>query len=433
MDLTTIGIIGICLLLILIFLGTLIFIPMALIGFAGILAIRGVDAGLTIIATTPFRMASLYIMSAIPLFVLMGFLAANTGLSRDAFYTANKWVGHVGGGLAMSTTVASAAFGAVCGDMVSATVTMCTVSLPEMRKHHYSDKLSLGCIVAGGNLSTVIPPSISFIIYGILTELSIGKLFTAGILPGILLTLLFILVICIACRINPSLAPPGPRSSWKERLVSLRLVGPFLVLILMVLGGIYGGVFTPTEAAAAGVFGTVLLGLVNRRLTRQAIRDSFRTTARLTGMVFILIISAQIFTSFLTVTEIPQMLANIIAQLTLPPLFVLAALLVFYILSGCVIDIMSIVLIVVPIMHPILVSLGFDPILVGVLTVITIIMGQISPPFGMLVFAVGGMLRDVPLYTIFRGALPFLGAMFVSLILLVAFPQITLFLPNLMR
>ncbi len=433
MSLTTIGIIGICILFALIFLGMPIGIPMALIGFVGICVLRGVEAGLTTIAIVPFRQASLYIISAIPLFILMGYLAANSGLSRDAFYAANKWIGHTRGGLAVSTIAGCAAFGAVCGDILASAATMCTVSLPEMRRYNYSDKLSLGCIAAGSNLSFLIPPSIGFIIYAILTEESIGMLFTAGILPGILLAISFALVVLIVCRIDPSLASTGPRADWKERLAAIKLVWGFAVLIVMVLGGIYGGIFTPTEAGAAGVFGTVVLGLVNRRLTWQVIGASFRDTASLTGMIFVLIIGATVFSRFLTATEIPLALANYIAELTLPPHLILAFVLVVYILIGFVMDIIAVIMLVAPIIHPILVSLGFDPILIGVLTIVTIIMGHISPPFGIVVFALAGVVRDVPLFTIFRGALPFLGAMLIVLILLVVFPEITLFLPDLMR
>jgi tripartite ATP-independent transporter DctM subunit len=431
-SLATIGVIGIILFFVLIFMGMPIGIVMAVLGFGGICFIRGTDAGLTAIATIPFAQASKYILCAVPLFILMGYLAGKTKLSQDAFDTANKWIGHLPGGLAISTVVACAVFGAVCGDAIAAAATMSTVALPEMRRYKYSDRLSLGCIVAGGNLSFLIPPSLAFIIYAVLTEESIGKLFTAGILPGILMTALFAITIFIQCRLNPSLVAPAPRSSWKERLVSLKLVVGFAALILLVLGGIYGGIFTPTEAGAAGVFGAAVLGLINRRLTWQGISDSFRGTASMTGRIFVLIIGAMIFSRFLTATEIPLLLANSIAHLALPPYVVLAIILVVYIVIGFVVDVMSIIMIVAPMLHPLLVGIGFDPYLIGVLTVITVIMGGISPPFGIVVFAIGGVVKEVPLFTIFRGALPFLGAMFVCLVLVVAFPQIALLLPRLM-
>ncbi len=432
MSITTIGIIGICALLILFFLKMPVGFAMALVGFFGILMIRGVDSGLSNIALIPLRWSSTYVLGAIPLFILMGFFAANTGLTQDAFYAANKWIGHIRGGLAISTIGACAVFGAVCGDIIAAAVTMCSVALPEMRKYNYHDSLSLGCIAAGGNLSFLIPPSLGFITYAILTELSIGTLFIAGILPGLLMAVLFSITILIQCRLNPHLAAKGPKASWKERFASIRYVWGFGALILLVLGGIYGGVVTPTEAGALGVFGTVILGLANRRLSWHVVTDSFKSAAQLTGMILILIMGAMVFSSFMTTTEIPLDLANYIAGLALPPQVILAIILVTFVLIGFVLDIMAVIMLVVPILHPILVGLGFDPIWLGVLVIITVIMGHISPPFGVVVFSIGGVVRDVPIFTIFRGALPFLGAMFVGLVLIVIFPDIALILPHLM-
>jgi tripartite ATP-independent transporter DctM subunit len=372
-------------------------------------------------------------MSSIPLFILMGYLAANTGMAGDAFYAANKWVGHMHGGLAISTIIAGTIFGAVCGNIMAPAVTMCTVALPEMRKYGYSDQLSLGCFAASGTLSWLIPPSVGFIIYAILTELSIGQLFIAGILPGLLMSFLFIIAIFVWCRLNPTVASVGPKASWKERIGSLRLIWVFVVLILLVLGGIYGGIFTATEAAAIGVFGTMVLGLINRKLPRHAFTESIVATAELTGMIFLLIIGAMVFSSFMTVTQIPLVLANYMTQLSLSPWIILWMVLLVFIVIGFFMDIISVIMIVIPIIHPILVSLGFDPLLLGVLTVITILMGNISPPFGILVFVLAGVQKDVPLFTIFRGALPFLGAMFVCLVLTAAFPGIATILPHLMK
>jgi len=406
---------------------------MMLVGFVGICAIRGMEPGLSTMVLALYRQSASYILSAIPLFVLMGLIASNAGLSRDAFYTTNKWIGHMRGGLAISTIGSCTAFGAVCGDVIAAAVTMCTVALPEMRRYKYSDKLTLGCIAAGSNLSTLIPPSIGFIIYALLTDVSIGSLFIAGILPGILLALFFAFTILILCRMDPKLASAGTRASWMERMVSLKLIWPFLVLIILVLGGIYTGIFTPTESAAIGVFGAVVLGLVKRRLSWQGLGDSLTKTARLTGMIFILIIGAKLFSHFMTVTEIPLMLTDIIAQMSVPPYLILVIILVFYVLVGFFLDILAVLVLTVPILHPILVSLGFDPILLGVLVILTSVMGSISPPFGVVVFALSGFVTDVPLFTIFRGALPFLAAMFAGLVVILVFPQIAVFLPHLMK
>ncbi len=433
MSLTVIGIIGICVFIILLFLNMPLGVVMILVGFIGFSMIRGWEGGFTNIALVSIRQASTFIMSSIPLFVLMGYLAADTGMAQDAFYAANKWVGHLKGGLAIGTIIAGTIFGAVCGNIMAPAVTMCTVALPEMRKYGYNDQLSLGCFAAAGTLSWLIPPSVGFIIYAILTELSIGQLFIAGIIPGLLMALLFIVAIIIWCRIKPNVASIGPKASWKERLVSLKLIWVFVVLILLVLGGIYGGVFTATEAAAIGVFGTIVLGLVNKRLSRHAFIESIKATAELTGMIFLLIIGAMIFSSFMTVTQIPLVLANYISQLSLSPWIILWLFLFLFIIVGFFMDIISVVMIVIPIIHPILVGLGFDPLVLGVLTVITVLIGNISPPFGILVFVLAGVQKDVPLFAIFRGSLPFLGAMVFCLVLVATFPGITTILPRLMK
>ncbi len=433
MILTTIGIIGICVFVLLLFFSMPIGLVMVLVGFVGFSLIRGWEAGLTAVALVSIRQASTFIMSSIPLFILMGYLAANIGMVQNAFYAANRWVGHLKGGLAISTIIAGTIFGAVCGNVMAPAVAMCTVALPEMRKYGYRDQLSLGCFAASGTLSWLVPPSVGFIIYAVLTELSIGQLFIAGILPGLLLAFLFVIAILIWCRADPTVASIGPRASWKERIMSLKLIWAFVILILLVLGGIYGGVFTPTEAAAIGVFGTLVLGLINRKLSRQAFSESIVATAELTGMIFLLIIGAMVFSGFMTVTQIPLVLADYLTQLSLPPWIILAFVLLIFIVIGFFMDIISVVMIVIPIIHPILVSLGIDPLVLGVLTVIAILMGNISPPFGILVFVLAGVQKDVPLFTIFRGTLPFLGAMFVCLIITAAFPVIATILPHLMK
>jgi tripartite ATP-independent transporter DctM subunit len=430
---TVIGIIGICVLFVLFFLKMPIGFAMGFVGFLGICAVKGLGPALPVMALVPIRHASYYIMTAIPLFVLMGLVASNTGLGTDAFYAANKWVGNRKGGLAMSSIGGSAAFGAVCGDIIAAAVTMCSVCLPEMRKYKYSDELSLGAIAAGANLSFLIPPSIGFIIYAILTEVSIGSLFAAGLLPGIILTFLFLVTVYISCLVNPSLAPPGSRESWKERILSLKSSCGFLLLIVIVLGGIYAGVVTPTEAGALGSFGAMLLGIIQRRITWELIAKSFGGTANITGMIFTLIIGAMIFNTFMAVTEIPLILSKkIILELKVPPYLLLFFILVLYILIGFVMDIMAVIMLMVPILHPILVASGFDPIWLGVLTIIVVCMGHISPPFGLVVFVIAGVVPDVPMFNIFRGAFPFLIAMFICLILVIVFPEIALLLPRLM-
>jgi tripartite ATP-independent transporter DctM subunit len=433
MSIETIGIIGILALIILMFLKMPLGPLMILIGFLGIAAIKGWGPALSTLTLEPFRQSSTYILSAIPLFLLMGFIASHTGLTKDAFTAANKWLGHIRGGLAISVLGACTIFGAVCGDVIAAAVTFTTVCLPEMRKYKYKDELTLGSIALGGNLSSLIPPSIAFILYAILTEVSIGSLFTGGILPGILLAFLSVSTVLIWSRINPQIASVAPRASWRERGMSLGLMLPFILLIVLVLGGIYGGIFTPTESAAIGVFGVIVLGFAKRKLNPKMILNSLGTTARITGMILIMIIGAVMFTRFLTITEIPFALTRIVSEMSMSPLVILGVVLLFYIFLGFFMDVMVVIVLMAPILHSIFVSLGFDPIFLGVITVLTVTMGSISPPFGVVVFAISGAARDVPLFKIFRGALPFLAAMMICLILLVIFPEIVTFLPNIMR
>ncbi len=428
-----IGIIGIVIMLALMFLRMPLGVAMTLVGFAGFCYVSGgLDEGSYVLRTSAYRVANIYMLTVIPLFILMGMLASYGGLSRDAFYAVNKWLGHLPGGLAMATVGACTGFAAVCGDSVATAAAMCTVALPEMRTYKYADQLSLGTIACGGMLGFMIPPSIPFLIYAYLTEVSIGNLFIAGIFPGLLIAFLFIVVIYITCRRNPTLGSAGSRASWRERVVSLHRVWGVLVLFILVLGGMYGGVFTPTEAGAVGAFGALVLGLVKRRLTWKSFATSLSDTALLTGMVFLLIIGAMIFNYFIAVTEIPFALAQFVGGCTVPPIVVMSALLVIYVIVGFFMDIIAVMIITVPIIYPLLLTIGIDPVWFGVLVVLTIMIGNITPPVGIVVYAVGGIVRDVPLFTIFRGIWPFFFAMLIALVILIVFPQISLWLPGMM-
>lgn len=432
MDLTLAGILGIIVFLIVIFLELPVGISMGLLGFLGLGMVRGWDSGLGVLGLQYFRTAATYAFSVIPLFVLMGFLASEVRISAYAFEVVEKWIGHFRGGLAMATTVACAVFSAICGDSIATATTLSAVSLPAMRKQGYSDVLSLGCLASGGNLGFLIPPSLGFVFYAIITEQSIGSLFISGIGPGVLLTVLFIIVIAVWCRINPQLGPATPKASWKERWVSLPYIIPPFLIILLVLGGIYSGLFTPTEAAAAGCFGCYIIGAATRQLTWRRFRDSLIETAKLVGKIFILVSGALTFSRFITFTELPVRLAEMIGGLDVSPMVILWIVLIFYILVGFILDIMSIILLVAPVLHFVLVALGFDPIFLGSITMVTILMGQISPPFGIVVFGLSGYVPEVPIWTIYRGCLPFLGIMIVGLIICVFVPQFSLFLPMLM-
>ncbi len=432
MKLEIIGAIGIIIMLVLMFLKMPLGITMAMVGFIGFSYISGLNQGLSVLSVTAFRTGSSFMMSVIPLFVLMGIIAGYGGLSDEAFYTANKWLGHFPGGLAMAAVGGCAAFGSVCGAAVATATTMCTVALPEMRRYKYSDQLSLGTICCGGMLGFMIPPSIPFMLYGIVTNVSIGRLFIAGILPGLLITVLFIFAIYIVCRLNPSLGPSATRASWKERISSLSRVWGILVLFFLVIGGMYGGIFTPTEGGAVGAFGALVLALIKRRINWKNFKASIYDTANLTGMIFILIIGATIFAYFIAVTEIPFSLANFISELHVPPLVVVIVILVIYVIVGFFMEILAVMMLTVPIFFPILQSLSIDPVWFGVLVIVTVMIGQVTPPVGIVVFAVGGLVKDVPLFLIFRGIWPFMYAMLISLIILMALPQISLWLPDLM-
>jgi tripartite ATP-independent transporter DctM subunit len=407
-------------------------LSLGMVGLLGLSVIRGFEAGLGMLGIQYFRIASTYAFSVVPLFVAMGYLATQVKISDDIFYVIEKWIGHWRGGLAMATTAACAIFAAICGDPLATATTVGSVTLPIMREKKYKDVLSLGCLAAGGNLGFLIPPSLGFVFYAILTEQAIGTLFIAGILPGFLLTIIFILTIWIMCARNHALGPKSPSANWKDRLISLRYISTSAILIIMVLGGIYGGIFTPTEAAGVGVFGVIVIGIFKRRFTWRGLKYSLLETAKLAGKLLILIAGALMFTRFLTVTEIPGKLAEILGSLDVSPYFILAIVLGFYIFIGCIMDIMSIIFLSAPVLHFILTGVGFDPVLVSVLTMITILMGHISPPVGVMVYGLSAYVQDVPVFLIFRGAAPFLLSMLVCLIILIIFPQITLVLPNAM-
>lgn len=432
MSFNTVAVIGLVLFLILMFLKMPIGLSMAAAGFIGICLIRGAGPALTALGFVTYRTAVSQYLSPIPLFILMGLLAGNGGISKGAFSSFQTWVGQFRGGLAMATTCACCAFGAVCGSTVATAATMCSVALPEMRRYKYDDELSTGCICMGGNLGIIIPPSGAFIIYGFATQVPVGSLFISGILPGLLITLMVCITIYFQTRINPSLAPAGPKTSWTERLKSIKGLWEIVILFLLVMGGIYLGIFTPTEAAAVGAFGAFLIGVLTRKLTLAGLLNSLSDTVVTSVMIFLLLIGAMIFNSFMTTAQMNITLGNFISQLELNRYIILAAILVVYIIAGFFIDMYAVLLVTLPITFPIITHLGFDPVLFGVLCVFTVMIGCITPPVGVVCFTVAAMARDVPLYKIFRGCVPYVVTMVICLPILVAFPQISLVLPNMM-
>jgi tripartite ATP-independent transporter DctM subunit len=427
-----IGIIGIVCMFILLAFRMYIGMAMALVGFIGLGGLVGLNAGINILGITPLAEGSSYTLSVIPLFVLMGQFAFVSGISTDIYKTVYAWMGHLKGGLAMATVMACAGFAAVCGSSLATGATMGMVAIPEMDKYEYDPRLSTGCVAAGGTLGILIPPSIGFILYGILTEESIGKLFMAGLLPGIMLAGLFIITIYIQCRLNPAMGPKGRRTSWRGRIRSLGGTWGMLLLFCLVMGGIYLGVFTPTEAAGVGAFGAFLIALFKGRLTFNNLVMCLLETGKTTAMIFLIIIGANIFSTFLGLAQIPMGLADFITGLELPRYAILAGILVIYILLGCVMDCYAIMILTTPIIFPLIQAMQFDPIWFGVLMVIVLEVGLITPPVGLNVFVLKAAAPNVPLSVIFRGVLPFLAAALLSIVLLTIFPQIALLIPSLM-
>ena len=425
-----IGVVGILLLFVFLAFRMYIGVAMALIGFVGVSLIVNLDAGLNLLGMSPWAEGSSYSMSVIPLFVLMGQFAFISGISQDIYKAVHNWMGHLRGGLAMATIVACSGFAAICGSSLATGATMAKVAVPEMRKYGYDLSLATGCVAAGGTLGILIPPSIGFIIFGILTEESIGKLFMAGILPGLLLASLFILAIFLQCRFRPEMGPKAEPTSWKTKFESLYGTWPMLSLFVLVMGGIYFGIFTPTEAAGMGAFGSFVITLGKRKLNFKTFIESLIITGNMTAMIFLIIIGANIFSSFLALTQIPFMLADAIVAAALPRMAVFFMILVVFVFLGCVMDCFAIMILMVPILYPIMQAMNFNTIWFGVIMVIVLEVGLITPPVGLNVFVIKGAVPDVPLTTMFKGIWPFLVAAVVCIGILILFPQIALYLPS---
>jgi tripartite ATP-independent transporter DctM subunit len=427
---TLAGIAGIAALLALLALRMPIGLAMALVGAIGIAALNSPEAALTVLGSYPYSYAAVHALSVIPLFVLMGNFALVSGMSSDLFAAAYAWIGHRRGGLASATILACAGFAGLSGSSVASAITMGRVALPEMRRYDYDPRLATGVVAAGGTLGILIPPSTVLVIYAILTEQSIGKLFLAGFLPGVLLTALFVLTVTVVCAFRPAFGPPGERRALPERIAALKRAGAFFIVVIATIGGMYAGVFTVTEASAVGAGLTLAHALWRRRLTWANLSDSLLQTVRTTAMVFLILIGAHIFSPFLALSRIPVDLANALVALGLPSLAVLGVILVAYILLGMFLEGFAILVLTVPIVFPIVTALGLDPVWFGIFMVIVLEMGLISPPVGINVFVVKGVAENVPMGRIFAGILPFWLAMVACVLILVAFPQIALVLPN---
>ncbi|WP_171102053.1 TRAP transporter large permease [Ruegeria sp. HKCCD7255] len=432
MDLTTIAALGFITLLLLLYIRTPVGIAMMVVGTAGIWLIRP-QAALPSLAREIFSEATSYPLTIIPLFVLMGNLAGVSGLSRDLYTAAHNWLGRFRGGLASAAVVGCAGFSALSGSSLASAMTMGRVSLPEMRRFGYHDGLATGSIAAGGTLGILIPPSAGFVVYAILTEESIGRLFMAGVLPGLMLTLFFIIAIWIVVRMDPSKAPSLSEDvDRREKWVSLGRASVMVGIILLTVGGIYGGAFSAVEAAGIGAALTLVVTALRGKCTLQAMNEVFSSTLRATGSVYLILFGAFIFKTFVGFTSITFVLSSWVEAQGFTGLHVVIAFLVMFIILGMFLDGFAMLVLSIPVVQPILEPLGVDMILFGVLAVIALEMGLISPPVGVNVFIVKGIARDVPMATIFRGIWPFWFAMLMAIVVILAVPDIALMLPNTM-
>jgi C4-dicarboxylate transporter DctM subunit len=405
---------------------------MGLSAFLGTLALIGLDASLALLGQTAYETGITYDLSVVPMFVLMGYIAGAAGLSESLYRACNAWLGHRRGGLALATIGGCGAFAAICGSSLATAATMSQIALPEMRRYQYDDRLATASVAAGGTIGILIPPSVLMVIYGLLTETSISKLFLAGIIPGILTVLGFMLTISIITHFNPLLGPRAQRSSAAQRLSALRDVWGTALLFLLVIGGLYVGIFSPTEAASIGAVGALFLSIVNRRFSLQMLMDVLMETVKTTAMIFTILIGAILFNNYLILASIPSLISNWITDLPLGREAILVVILGMYFLLGCLLDSLAMVLLTIPIVFPIIKELGFDPIWFGILVVMVVELGLITPPIGMNVFVIKGIAKDVPLETIFRGVMPFVAAQIILIAVLVMFPQIALWLPSTM-
>ncbi|WP_454003609.1 TRAP transporter large permease [Alcaligenes sp. Marseille-Q7550] len=425
-----ISIIGLVVLLASLFLGLPIAWGMLLVGTLGFAYFTGLEAALTMAAQTSFDTAMSYSFTVLPLFILMGNLVNASGLSKDLYKAAHAFIGHLRGGLAMATIVACGAFSALCGSSMATTAAMGRVAMPNMRKYNYDDRLATGSIAAGGTLGILIPPSVMMVVYGILTETDIGKLFAAGFLPGMVAMLMYLITVTIITAVNPNLGRPGEKASWRERLQATKGVLAITVLFVVIMGGIYGGVFTPTEAAGIGAAATFVMTLKRRGWQPRLYLTVLIGAAQTTAIMFALVIGALVFTNFLTVAGLPSQLLGFIEGIDVSPIAVILIICAIYLVLGCFLETMSMVMLTVPIFYPIVASLGFDLVWFGIIVVVAAEISLITPPLGLNIFMIKNVMPDVSLGTIIRGVTPFVITDIVRLLLLIFVPWIILVIPN---
>ena len=427
------ALIGFAVMLLLAFGRVPIALAMGLTGFAGLAILKGINPAMASVAATLWESGFQITLSVIPLFILMGNFVTKAGMARELYKAAHTFVGHLRGGLAMATVMACAGFGAICGSSIATAATMTKVAYPSMKDVGYSDELATGAIAAGGTLGILIPPSTIMVIYGIMTETNIGALFAAGVLPGLLATILLCLAVQYITWRNPQAGPRDKRASWHERFVAVRGIWGVVVLFMVVMGGIYGGLFTATEGAGVGAFGAFVFALARRTLTWKILYEVLIESARTTAMLFLILIGALIFANFINFTSMPNDLRDFVAQYQISPMAVMIAICVIYVVLGTAMEELSMILLTVPIFFPLVVGLGFDPVWFGIIIVVVVEIGLISPPVGMNMFVVRSLLPAVSTATIFRGVTPFVVADVIRLAILVAFPAISLWLPQVLK
>ncbi len=427
--------VGITAFLVLIFLLAItvpIGVAMMLCGVGGLAMIIGLIPSLSLFGTTVMQSVVTYDLSIIPLFILMGALASRSGLSQELYDAFNAWLGGFRGGLALATVGACGAFAAICGSSVATAATMSKVALPEMKKYRYSDSMATGSVAAGGIIGILIPPSVILVLYGLLTESSIGDLFIAGFLPGILTILIFMIVISIVTRLHPESGPAGEKSTWKQKLNATLKTWAITALFATVIGGIYFGVFTPTEAAGVGAFGALFIAFSRKRLNREMMKETLLETGQTSAMIFTILIGAITLNNLVIFSGLANALADFVSGLDMSPATVMLIILLMYLIMGCFLDALAILL-TVPIFYPIVIDLGYDPIWFGIIVVMVVELGLITPPIGMNVFVIKGMAQSVPLVSIYKGVLPFVIGQVVLIIAVFLIPEIALWLPETAR
>ncbi len=425
----TAGLLGFAAMFALMLLRVPIAVSMGLVGLCGLGLMRSWPAAMSS-AASEFIDIGTYTLSVVPLFVLMGNFVTRAGMSRDLYQAAYSLIGHKRGGLAMSTIAACAGFGAICGSSIATTATMARVAMPEMRRFNYDPAFAAGSICAGATLGILIPPSVILVIYGIMTEQSIGALFAAGVLPGLLATGFYLAASMWVTKRHPTWGPPGERADWSERLRSMRNIWGVLLLFAIVMGGMYGGFFTPTEAAGVGAFGGFLFALARRALSWAVLRDVLVESSRTSAMLFTIVIGASLFANFLNFTELPSALLAFVTQFNVHPLAVIVAICAIYVVLGMAMESLSMMLLTVPVFFPLVTSLGFDPVWFGIIIVCVIEISLITPPVGMNIFVLSSVIPDLPTTTIWRGVTPFIFADLMRMAVLIAFPAISLYLPH---